>query len=145
MKSMNMNQSSIAFSPYGHAENFTILLSIHLGFREKDSGLSPIGSGGMKISNESLSRSGNQDNQSGIHSRNNSVGGSSIGSNNQISGYPPPPSGPRVVLGRETTPTMGGSGSNQNITNARNGENNPTKIPKEVWDRFEGKSREVII
>ena len=99
----------------------------------------------MKISNESLSRSGNQDNQSGIHSRTNSVGGSSIGSNNQISGYPPPPSGPRVVLGRETTPTMGGSGSNQNITNARNGENNPTKIPKEVWDRFEGKSREVII
>jgi len=116
-----------------------------LSFREKDSGLSPIGSGGMKISNESLSRSGNQDNQSGIHSRTNSVGGSSIGSNNQISGYPPPPSGPRVVLGRETTPTMGGSGSNQNITNARNGENNPTKIPKEVWDRFEGKSREDLI
>ena len=98
----------------------------------------------MKISNESLTRSGNQDNQSGIHSRTNSVGGSSIGSNNQVSGYPPPPSGPRVVLGRETTPTMGGSGSNQNITNARNGENNPTKIPREVWDRFEGKSREVF-
>ena len=101
--------------------------------------MSPNGNSGMKISNESLSRSGNQDN----HNRTYSDGGSSIGSNNQVSGYPPPPSGPRVVLGRETTPTMGGSGSNQNITNARNGESNPTKIPKEVWDRFEGKSREV--
>ena len=38
-----------------------------------------------------------------------------------------------------------GGGSNQNITNAKNGETNPTKIPKEVWDRFEGKSREVIV
>merc|ERR1711997_1392392 len=109
-----------------------------LSFREKDSGLSPIGNSGMKISNESLTRSGNQDNQSGIHSRTNSVGGSSIGSNNQVSGYPPPPSGPRVVLGRETTPTMGG-GSHHNSTNLKQGENNPTNIPKEVWDRFEGK------
>jgi len=124
---------------------FNLNNAVNKGFREKDSGLSPIGNSGMKISNESLTRSGNQDNQSGIHSRTNSVGGSSIGSNNQISGYPPPPSGPRVVLGRETTPTMGGSGSNQNITNARNGENNPTKIPREVWDRFEGKSREDLI
>ena len=93
----------------------------------------------MKISNESLSRVDN-----GIHTRTYSDGGSSIGSNNLggVSGYPPPPSGPRVVLGRETTPTMGG-GSNQNIANAKHGENNPTKIPKEIWDRFDGKSREV--
>jgi len=40
------------------------------------------------------------------------------------------PSGPRVVLGRETTPTP-----QQKIA--------PSRIPKEVWDRFEGKSREV--
>ena len=38
---------------------------------------------------------------------------------------------------------MSGGGSSQNITNARQGETAPTKIPKEVWDRFEGKSREV--
>ena len=104
------------------------------GFREKDNGISTGGNSGLKMSNESLTRADN-------HNRTHSDGGSSIGSNN-VSGYPPPPSGPRVVLGRETTPTMGG-GSNQNITNARNGETNPTKIPKEVWDRFEGKSREV--
>ena len=105
-----------------------------LGFREKDNGLSTGGNSGLKISNESPTRGDN-------HNRTHSDGGSSIGSNN-VSGYPPPPSGPRVVLGRETTPTMSG-GSNQNITNAKNGETNPTKIPKEVWDRFEGKSREV--
>merc|ERR1712226_1491261 len=46
-----------------------------LSFREKDNGLSPNGNSGMKISNESLSRSGNQDN----HNRTYSDGGSSIG------------------------------------------------------------------
>ena len=35
----------------------------------------------------------------------------------------------RVVLGRETTPTP------------HSGQ--PTRIPKELWDRFEGRSREV--
>ena len=107
------------------------------GFREKDHVTSPNASGGHKISNESLTRT-----ESGIHNRTYSDGGSSIGSNTN-NNYPPPPSGPRVVLGRETTPTMSGGGSSQNITNARPGETAPTKIPKEVWDRFEGKSREV--
>ena len=110
-----------------------------LGFREKDH-IPPLNaSGGHKISNESLTRT-----ESGIHNRTYSDGGSSIGSNTN-NNYPPPPSGPRVVLGRETTPTMSGGGSSQNITNARQGETAPTKIPKEVWDRFEGKSREVRI
>ena len=108
-----------------------------LGFREKDHVPSPNASGGHKISTESLTRT-----ESGIHNRTYSDGGSSIGSNTN-NNYPPPPSGPRVVLGRETTPTMSGGGSSQNITNARQGETAPTKIPKEVWDRFEGKSREV--
>ena len=108
-----------------------------LGFREKDHVASLNESGGHKISNESLTRT-----ESGIHNRTYSDGGSSIGSNTN-NNYPPPPSGPRVVLGRETTPTMSGGGSSQNITNARQGETAPTKIPKEVWDRFEGKSREV--
>ena len=110
-----------------------------LGFREKDHVASLNASGGHKISNESLTRT-----ESGIHNRTYSDGGSSIGSNTN-NNYPPPPSGPRVVLGRETTPTMSGGGSSQNITNARQGETAPTKIPKEVWDRFEGKSREVRI
>ena len=39
------------------------------------------------------------------------------------------PTGTRVApLGRETTPTP----------------NAPQRIPREVWDRFEGKTREVI-
>jgi len=110
-----------------------------LSFREKDH-IPPLNaSGGHKISNESLTRT-----ESGIHNRTYSDGGSSIGSNTN-NNYPPPPSGPRVVLGRETTPTMSGGGSSQNITNARQGETAPTKIPKEVWDRFEGKSREDLI
>ena len=81
-----------------------------LGFREKDH-ITPLNaSGGHKISNESLTRT-----ESGIHNRTYSDGGSSIGSNTN-NNYPPPPSGPRVVLGRETTPTMSGGGSSQNIT-----------------------------
>lgn len=58
------------------------------------------------------------------HSRNLSDGS---GSSQQ--GYTaPPPSGTRVApLGRETTPTP----------------NAPQRIPREVWDRFEGKTREV--
>ena len=43
-----------------------------------------------------------------------------------------PPAGPRVVLGRETTPTP-----------QHQQQNGPRRIPKEIWDRFEGKSREV--
>ena len=121
------------------AWQFNLLFLCFLGFREKDH-IPPLNaSGGHKISNESLTRT-----ESGIHNRTYSDGGSSIGSNTN-NNYPPPPSGPRVVLGRETTPTMSGGGSSQNITNARQGETAPTKIPKEVWDRFEGKSREVRI
>ena len=57
------------------------------------------------------------------HSRNHSDGS---GSSQQ--GIPP--TGTRVApLGRETTPTPNG----------------PQRIPREVWDRFEGKSREVSI
>ena len=43
-----------------------------------------------------------------------------------------PPAGPRVVLGRETTPTP-----------QHQQQNGPKRIPKEIWDRFDGKSREV--
>ena len=43
-----------------------------------------------------------------------------------------PPSGQRVVLGRETTPTPG------------MGVDQPQRIPQEVWEKYEGKSREVI-
>ena len=43
-----------------------------------------------------------------------------------------PPAGPRVVLGRETTPTP-----------QHQQQNGPRRIPKEIWDRFDGKSREV--
>jgi len=57
------------------------------------------------------------------HSRNHSDGS---GSSQQ--GIPP--TGTRVApLGRETTPTPNG----------------PQRIPREVWDRFEGKSREDLI
>ena len=56
------------------------------------------------------------------HSRNHSDGS---GSSQQ--GIP---TGTRVApLGRETTPTPNG----------------PQRIPREVWDRFEGKSREVCV
>ena len=41
----------------------------------------------------------------------------------------------RVILGRESTPTFNGN------ANA----NGPTRIPRELWEKFEGKSREVRI
>ena len=75
-----------------------------------------LSSRGHRVSNESL----NQGNRS--HSRNLSDGS---GSSQQ--GVP---QGTRVApLGRETTPTP----------------NAPQRIPREVWDRFEGKTREVSI
>ena len=84
-----------------------------LGFRDKD--LSSRGH--HKVSTESLhQQSGNVK----THRRN-----SSDGSGSSQQGVPP---GTRVApLGRETTPTP----------------NVPQRIPKEVWDRFEGKTREV--
>ena len=60
-------------------------------------------------------------NQGKTHSRNLSDGSGS----SQQGGVP---TGTRVApLGRETTPTP----------------NAPQRIPREVWDRFEGKTREV--
>lgn len=78
-------------------------------------------------SNDSLnlhSAGGSRGNKGGGHVRTYSDG--SAGSNGS-SGMVPP-SGPRVVLGRETTPTE-----------------LPQKIPKDVWDKFDGKSREDLI
>ncbi len=89
----------------------------------------------------------------------------SIGSKNRNSGDSPP-SGQRVVVGRETTPTpthgpngeennnasnglaaigSGGSGSSSRGGGKLHGfeEEGPTRIPKEVWARFESASREV--
>ena len=68
-----------------------------------------------RMSTESLN------NQGRTHSRNLSDGSGS----SQQGGVP---TGTRVApLGRETTPTP----------------NAPQRIPREVWDRFEGKTREV--
>ena len=61
----------------------------------------------------------------GGHSRTYSDGSAGSGSA-APSCHPTPPKGPRVVLGRETTPTE-----------------QPQKIPQDVWDKFDGKSREV--
>lgn len=70
-----------------------------------------------KISNESLNHK--------THSRTHSDGS---GSSQQ--GMGAPPTGTRVApLGRETTPTP----------------NAPQRIPREIWDRFENKTREVEI
>ena len=69
-----------------------------------------------QVSTESLNNHGK------THSRNLSDGSGS----SQQGGVP---TGTRVApLGRETTPTP----------------NAPQRIPREVWDRFEGKTREVI-
>jgi len=86
-----------------------------VSFRDKD--LSSRGH--HKVSSESLHQhSGNVK----THSRNHSDGS---GSSQQ--GVPP---GTRVApLGRETTPTP----------------NVPQRIPKELWDRFDGKTREDLI
>ena len=74
-----------------------------------------LSSRGHRVSNESLNQA------SKSHNRNLSDGS---GSSQQ--GVVPP--GTRVApLGRETTPTP----------------NAPQRIPREVWDRFEGKTREV--
>ena len=68
-----------------------------------------------RVSTESLNHQGK------THSRNLSDGSGS----SQQGGVP---TGTRVApLGRETTPTP----------------NAPQRIPREVWDRFEGKTREV--
>merc|ERR1712029_606906 len=76
----------------------------------------------------SRSRAGSVLSHVGGHSRTYSDG-SNAGSNGSIHhGHPTPPKGPRVVLGRETTPTEA-----------------PQKIPKDVWDKFDGKSREDLI
>ena len=86
-----------------------------LGFRDKD--LSSRGHHDQ-MSTESLHNHG----KNSGHSRNLSDGSGS----SQQGGVP---TGTRVQpLGRETTPTP----------------NAPQRIPREVWDRFEGKTREVI-
>ena len=85
-----------------------------LGFRDKD--LSSRGHHDQ-VSTESLHNHG----KNSGHSRNLSDGSGS----SQQGGVP---TGTRVApLGRETTPTP----------------NAPQRIPREVWDRFEGKTREV--
>ena len=84
-----------------------------VGFRDKD--LSSRGHHD-RVSTESLNNPGGR-----THSRNLSDGSGS----SQQGGVP---TGTRVApLGRETTPTP----------------NAPQRIPREVWDRFEGKTREV--
>ena len=86
-----------------------------LGFRDKD--LSSRGHHDQ-VSTESLHNHG----KNSGHSRNLSDGSGS----SQQGGVP---TGTRVApMGRETTPTP----------------NAPQRIPREVWDRFEGKTREVI-
>jgi len=96
------------------------------GFRS-DKDKSSVNSG---ETNDALSRSrAGSSAHVGGHSRTYSDG--SAGSTNSVnnpSGHPTPPKGPRVVLGRETTPTE-----------------QPQKIPKDVWDKFDGKSREDLI
>merc|ERR1712111_185858 len=72
----------------------------------------------------SRSRAGSVLSHVGGHSRTYSDG-SNAGSNGSIHhGHPTPPKGPRVVLGRETTPTEA-----------------PQKIPKDVWDKVENQAR----
>jgi len=85
----------------------------------------------VEVSNESLHHVGRAPAAAGHrpgHSRTYSDG--SAGSNgSSCNAVPTPPSGPRVgPLGRETTPTE-----------------LPQKIPKDVWDKFDGKSREDLI
>ena len=95
-------------------DHYKDLFSI-LGFRDKD--LSSRGHHDQ-VSTESLHNHG----KNSGHSRNLSDGSGS----SQQGGVP---TGTRVApLGRETTPTP----------------NAPQRIPREVWDRFEGKTREVI-
>jgi len=91
------------------------LTNLGKGFRDKD--LSSRGHHD-RVSTESLNNPGGR-----THSRNLSDGSGS----SQQGGVP---TGTRVApLGRETTPTP----------------NAPQRIPREVWDRFEGKTREDLI
>merc|ERR1719295_620567 len=76
---------------------------------------------------DSTSNSLNRTGGGGGHSRTYSDGSAGSGSA-APSCHPTPPKGPRVVLGRETTPTE-----------------QPQKIPQDVWDKFDGKSREDLI
>ena len=96
------------------------------GFREKDDPLPKIQ---PRESIESL-------NTGFGHTRNHSDGSGSSSGASPTHGAPP--AGPRVVLGRETTPTP------QQQQHHQMGQlNGPRRIPKEIWDRFDGKSREV--
>ena len=92
----------------------------------------------LRLSNESLG--------SKNHSRNHSDSGSN--NSNNSSGVLPP-SGQRVVLGRETTPTPGQGHNGESALSGSprdSGHNQsskePSRIPKDVWARFEGASRE---
>ena len=94
----------------------------------------------MRLSNESLG--------SKNHSRNHSDSGSNNSSGNNSTGRPDQ----RVVLGRETTPTpgQGHNGESALSSSPRDSNHNqsnkeaagPSRIPKDVWQRFEGASRE---
>ena len=100
----------------------------------------------LRLSNESLG--------SKNHSRNHSDSGSNNSSGNSTGGGSGilPPSGQRVVLGRETTPTpgQGHNGESALSSSPRDSNHNqsnkeaagPSRIPKDVWQRFEGASRE---
>ena len=126
------------------------MLSVALaGFKDKqDDGHKPPNrrlntSRDLRLSNESLG--------SKNHSRNHSDSGSN-NSNNSAGSGTLPPSGQRVVLGRETTPTPGqGHGGESALSSSPRDSNHnqsikesgPTRIPKDVWQRFEGASREV--
>ena len=95
----------------------------------------------LRLSNESLG--------SKNHSRNLSDSGSNNSSGGNSSGRPDQ----RVVLGRETTPTPGQGHNGESVLSSsprdanHNSQGNkdlagPSRIPKDVWERFEGASRE---
>lgn len=91
----------------------------------------------LQVSQESLSPS----TRGGRHSRNPSDGGSNTSSGGGGGHQGLPPSGTRVVLGRETTPTP------LNGTN-EGGENEfeqGQRIPQDILERFEGRTREDLI
>ena len=97
----------------------TITSSPFAGFKDKDDSSRRLGAStrDLRISSESL--------QQQQHSRTHSDGSGVL-----------PPSGQREgPLGREKTPTPGYGGGQQ--------QQGPQRISKEVWDRYEDKSREV--